>query len=52
MADVVLVNKVDSASAEQLREVMADIDAVDPGATVIVRAASPVSLGGWAVAGR
>jgi predicted GTPase len=44
MADVVLVNKVDSASAEQLRTVMADIDAVNPGA-VIVRAASPVSLG-------
>ena len=43
MADVVLVNKVDSASAEQLRTVMADIDAVNPGA-VIVRAASPVSL--------
>ncbi len=44
MADVVLVNKVDSASPEQLRTVMADIDAVNPGA-VIVRAASPVSLG-------
>jgi predicted GTPase len=44
MADVVLVNKVDSASAEQLRMVMADIDAANPGA-VIVRAASPVSLG-------
>jgi len=44
MADVVLVNKVDSASAEQLRTVTADIDAVNPGA-VTVRAASPVSLG-------
>jgi len=44
MADLVLVNKVDSASAEQLRTVMADIGAVNPGA-VIVRAASPVSLG-------
>jgi predicted GTPase len=43
MADVVLVNKVDSASAEQLRTVMAGIDAVNP-AAVIVRAASPVSL--------
>ncbi len=44
MADVVLVNKLDSASPEQLRTVMADIDAVNPGA-VVVRAASPVSLG-------
>ncbi len=43
MADVVLVNKVDSASAEQLRAVLADVDAVNPGA-VIIRAASPVSL--------
>jgi predicted GTPase len=52
MADVVLVNKVDSASAEQLRTVMADIDAVNPGA-VIVRAASPVSLGdGPSLAGK
>jgi len=52
MADVVLVNKVDSASAEQLRTVMADIDAVNPGA-VIVRSASPVSLGeGPSLAGK
>jgi predicted GTPase len=43
MADVVLVNKVDSASAEQVRTVMADIAAVNPGAAII-RAASPVSL--------
>jgi predicted GTPase len=43
MADVVLVNKVDSASTEQLRAVMADVDAVNPGA-VVIRAASPVSL--------
>ena len=44
MADLVLVNKVDSASADQLRTVTADIDAVNPGA-VTVHAASPVSLG-------
>jgi predicted GTPase len=43
MADVVLINKVDSASAEQLHELLSDIDAVNPEAT-IVRAASPVSL--------
>jgi predicted GTPase len=52
MADVVVVNKVDSASAEQLRTVMADVDAVNPGA-VVVRAASPVSLGeGPSLAGK
>jgi predicted GTPase len=52
MADVVVVNKVDSASAEQLRTVMADADAVNPGA-VVVRAASPVSLGeGPSLAGK
>lgn len=52
MADVVLVNKVDSASAERLRTVMADIDLVNPGA-VVVRAASPVSLGeGPSLAGK
>jgi predicted GTPase len=43
MADVVLVNKVDSASIDQLRVLMADIGAANPSATV-VRAASPVSL--------
>ena len=43
MADVVLVNKVDGASAEQLRELMADVTAANPSA-VVVRAASPVSL--------
>ncbi|HET8980987.1 MAG TPA: cyclic 2,3-diphosphoglycerate synthase [Solirubrobacteraceae bacterium] len=52
MADVVLVNKVDSASTEQVRSVMADITAVNPGA-VIIRAASPVSLDdGPSLAGR
>lgn len=52
MADVVLINKVDSATPEQLRSVMADIEAVNPDA-VIVRAASPVSLGeGPSLAGK
>ena len=52
MADVVLVNKVHSASAEQLRTVMDDIHAVNPGA-VIVRAGSAVSLGdGPSLAGK
>ena len=43
MADVVLVNKINSASAEQLRELMADVAATNPSA-VVVRAASWVSL--------
>jgi predicted GTPase len=43
MADVVVVNKVDSASAQQLRTVMVDIHAANPRA-VVVSAASPVSL--------
>jgi predicted GTPase len=43
MADVVLVNKIDSSSAEQLRELMADVAVANPTA-VVVRAASPVSL--------
>ena len=43
MADVVLVNKVNSASAEQLRQLMADVAIANP-AAVVVRAASPVSL--------
>lgn len=43
MADVVLVNKVDSASAEQVREVLTNVERVNPAAAVL-RAASPVSL--------
>jgi predicted GTPase len=43
MADAVLVNKVDSASAEQVRQVLADVEAVNPAASVL-RAASPVAL--------
>jgi predicted GTPase len=52
MADVVLVNKVNSASAEQLRELMADVAVANPSA-VVVRAASRVSLAeGPSLAGR
>ncbi len=43
MADAVLVNKTDSASAEQVAEVLANIEGANPGAAVI-RARSPVSL--------
>jgi predicted GTPase len=43
MADVVLVNKVDSASADQMRVLTADLAAANPRA-IVVRAASPVSL--------
>jgi predicted GTPase len=52
MADVALVNKVGSASADQLDAVMADIHSVNPTATVI-RADSAVSLApGPALAGK
>ncbi|MGZ4261423.1 MAG: GTP-binding protein, partial [Solirubrobacteraceae bacterium] len=43
MADVVLVNKVDSASVEQLRVLMEDLALANPSA-IVVRASSPVSL--------
>jgi predicted GTPase len=43
MADVVLVNKVNSATPEQVRRVLRDVAAVNPDAAVI-RTASPVSL--------
>jgi predicted GTPase len=43
MADVVLVNKLDSAGADSIERVFDDIGAINPGATVI-RAASPVTL--------
>jgi predicted GTPase len=45
MADVVIVNKVDSASADQLRRVLDDVATANPDAAVI-QAASPVSLAG------
>ena len=43
MADVVVINKVDSATPDQIRAVLADIAELAPTATVI-RAASPVVL--------
>ena len=43
MADVVLVNKVDTASPEQLERVLADVSAVNPDADLL-QAESPVSL--------
>jgi predicted GTPase len=43
MADVVVVNKVDSASSAQVERVLADIAEINPSLTV-VKAASPVSL--------
>lgn len=44
MADVVVVNKIDSASDEQIRGLLDAVAAANPGA-VVVRAASPVALG-------
>jgi predicted GTPase len=43
MADAVVVNKIDSASLDQIELVLADVAAVNPEATVI-KAASPVTL--------
>ncbi|MGZ3329697.1 MAG: hypothetical protein ACXU85_21310, partial [Xanthobacteraceae bacterium] len=52
MADVVVVNKVDSATPEQIDAVLADVAELAPDATVI-RAASPVALeDGPSLAGR
>ncbi len=45
MADVIVINKVDSATPEQIREVEASAKEVNPGAMVI-RARSPVRLEG------
>jgi predicted GTPase len=45
MADVCIVNKIDSASPEAVDEVLASIAAVNPAATV-VRAASPIEVEG------
>ncbi|HSD77202.1 MAG TPA: GTP-binding protein, partial [Solirubrobacteraceae bacterium] len=44
MADAVVVNKVDSASADQVERLLTNIASVNPRARV-VRAASPVTLG-------
>ena len=43
MADVVVVNKLDTADLDSVGQVIANVEAVNPTA-VIVRAASPVSL--------
>ena len=43
MADVAVVNKIDSASLDQVERVLADIAAVNPSLTVI-KATSPVTL--------
>lgn len=43
MADVILVNKVDSAAPEQVEEVVATARRVNPGA-VVVKAASPITV--------
>ena len=43
MADVVVINKVDSATAEQVQAVEANLRSLNPHATVI-RAASPVTV--------
>jgi predicted GTPase len=52
MADVVVVNKIDAALADDIGTVLANIEAVNPQATV-VRAASPVTLApGPSLAGR
>jgi predicted GTPase len=51
MADAVVVNKVDSASDEQLERLDASIRAVNPGA-LIIRARSVVRLDGGDIAGR
>jgi predicted GTPase len=44
MADVVVVNKLDSAEPEQIARVLADVETLSPEATVI-RAESPVEVG-------
>jgi predicted GTPase len=52
MADVIVVNKLDSASAEHTKELMNTVTAANPNATII-RAASDVSLSaGPALAGK
>ena len=45
LADVVVVNKVDSASPDAVAQVVANVHGVNP-AAVVVRAASPVTLAG------
>ncbi|MFQ5591888.1 MAG: cyclic 2,3-diphosphoglycerate synthase [Phycisphaerae bacterium] len=43
MADVVVINKVDTASADNVKQVAANVRALNPGARII-RAASPVTV--------
>lgn len=45
LADVVVVNKIDSASTDAVAQVVANVHSVNPNA-IVVRAASPVVLGG------
>jgi predicted GTPase len=47
MADVVVVNKVDAAAPDDVAEVVANVERLAPGATVVL-AASPVTLDGAA----
>jgi predicted GTPase len=52
MADVIIVNKVDTASAEEVDRTLATVTQLNPGARII-RAASPITVeGGEAIRGR
>jgi predicted GTPase len=51
MADVIVINKVDSASPEQIAEVQADIEAMNPRAQVLL-ARSTLTLQGGDVKGK
>ena len=51
MADVIVINKVDSATPEQIAEVKANIAALNPGAPVIL-ARSALTLQGGEIAGK
>lgn len=44
MADVVVINKIDSASPEQMAQIRNSLDAVNPGA-LRIEAASPITVG-------
>ena len=51
MADVIVINKMDSASAEQVAQIRADIAEMNPGAKVVL-ARSSLTLVGGDIAGR
>jgi predicted GTPase len=51
LADIVVVNKVDSAAPADVATVVANVEAVAPDATVVL-AASPVTLEGGSLVGR